>query len=176
MKKFMLLALIFTAFAALVFANEAQQCCVVPKTSVDLGRIQSLAGKWEGTSQDKKQGTNPATVEYKSTSGGSAVVETLFAGTPKEMTSMYYDKGGKLQMTHYCMLGNQPQLELKNSTDNKMDFEMSPESHASLKGQMHMHSLSLEWHGKDELVQTWTGMDADGKPMESTVVTLKRAK
>ena len=48
-------------------------------------------------------------VEYRLTAGGSALVETLFPGASRgQMVSMYYDRKGKLAMTHYCMLRNQP--------------------------------------------------------------------
>src|SRR3989304_768334 len=58
----------------------------------------------------------------KSTDGGSAILETLFPGTPHEMVSVYYDDGGKLGMTHYCMLGNQPQMTLKKADGNRIDL------------------------------------------------------
>ena len=45
-------------------------------------------------------------VSYRVTAGGSAILETTAAGTPMEMISMYHDRGGKLFMTHYRMLGN----------------------------------------------------------------------
>ena len=53
-------------------------------------------------------------------------------------------------MTHYCMLGNQPELELKSASDGKVDLEMSAESYTSLAGQMHMHSLVLESPVEDQ--------------------------
>ena len=70
--------------------------------------MKSLAGNWEGSevSGDKEK---PVKVEYKVSSNGSTIVETLFPGTKYEMITVYHDNGGKLSMTHYCAIGNQPQ-------------------------------------------------------------------
>ena len=75
-----------------------------PAVSKELERVKQLAGRWEGISQEEGKEAEPAVVEYKVTSGGSAVVETLFPGTPHEMVSVYHDEHGKVAMTHYCML------------------------------------------------------------------------
>lgn len=142
--------------------------------SKEFEKIKSLAGRWEGTGKDEKGQANPAAVEYTVTSGGTAVVEKLFPGTENEMVSVYHDKGGKLHMTHYCMLGNQPELELKNSSASRIDLDMSAASHASLANELHMHSLSLEWAEDGALIQTWVGFSPDGKVMEPTVIQVRK--
>jgi len=38
------------------------------------------------------------------------VIEKLFAGQPKEMTTIYHLDGGQLVLAHYCSLGNQPHM------------------------------------------------------------------
>ena len=52
--------------------------------------MKKLAGTWWGTSSTGKEGER-VTVKYEIKSAGSAVVETLFLGTPHEMISVYYD-------------------------------------------------------------------------------------
>ena len=44
-----------------------------------------------------------ATVTYKVTSGGSAVVETIGPGTEHEMVTVIHPDGDDLMLTHYCM-------------------------------------------------------------------------
>ncbi len=144
------------------------------KVSPELERMKTLAGHWVGTSKDSKYGTQNAEIDYRVTSGGSAVVETEFPGTPHEMVSVYHDKNGKLSMTHYCMLGNQPEMDLKSVEAGKMIFDTSAESHAALQGQQHMHGLTLEQPSADELVQTWLCEATDGKTGEPTVISLKK--
>ena len=49
-------------------------------------RMKELTGVWEGTSNMAKEGEK-VRVEYRLSSGGSSIVETLFPGTPHEMVS-----------------------------------------------------------------------------------------
>ena len=48
------------------------------------------------------------------------------------------------------------------------------DSHKTLAGQMHMHSLTVDASVPGQIIQTWTAMGPDGKPMDSTVITLKK--
>jgi Cu-Zn family superoxide dismutase len=156
-----------------VWAGEMSSGYTPPKLSAELEGIKSLEGKWTGTSTDKGE-EKPATAEYHVTSGGTAVEEKLFCGSGQEMVSMYHDVNGKLSMTHYCALGNQPQLELKNSSAGKWDLKESDASKTVLSGQMRMSSLVIELSDEGTLVQTWTAEAADGRPLEPTIIKLKR--
>ncbi len=139
--------------------------------SAELERVKQLVGRWEGTGNHGGKESEPAVVEYKVTSGGSAVVETLGPGTPHEMVSVYHDHGGKLSMTHYCMLRNQPELDLTSATDNELNLSLREGSIDP--NLMHMHQLTVTWTDPDHITQVWTGYDA-GKPTESMTLTLSR--
>lgn len=144
-----------------------------PATSAQLNQLKQLAGRWEGTSQQEGGAEEPAAAEYHVTSGGSAVVETLSPGTSHEMVSVYHDaRNGKLAMTHYCMLGNQPDLDLVSSGEQKLDFSLSPSSPIPAS-EMHMHALQLSWDGPDHITQVWTSFK-DGQPQGSVTIHLKR--
>ena len=175
MKKAMFLVLAVWAITASVAWADKE--CPMPtvKSSAELETVKSLAGKWMGTARHSNGNEEQTTVEYQVTSGGSAVEEKLFPGTPHEMISMYHDQGGKLAMTHYCMLGNQPQMELKSAVAGRIDLEASVQTRSALFGQMYMSSLVIEQPAADQLVETWTAVDASGKPMDSTVLTLKKS-
>ena len=144
-----------------------------PPASKALDRIKALAGRWEGTAQMENGQTKPAVVEYKVTSGGSAVVETLGPGTPHEMVSVYHDDGGTLAMTHYCMLGNQPVLKLTEDEPQQMTFSLDGTRGIGSAQEMHMHGLSLTWADPDHLTQTWTSY-SDGQPVGTSVFTVSR--
>ena len=146
----------------------------VQQGSAELERIKGRAGKWEGESREPDGKTEKVTVEYKVTSGGSAVVETLMPGTPHEMTSVYYDEKGKLRMTHYCMLGNRPTLELKKTGAQKLQFKLARSSSFNPKKEQHMHALNLSTPAPDRLTQEWTCFQK-GKSAGVTVFNLKRA-
>ena len=173
MKKLILSVSMFALSLSPAWAGETTEKASV-KASSEFETVKSFAGKWEGTSKKSNGTEQPAVVEYRVTSGGSAVMETLFPGTPHEMVSVYHDKNGKLAMTHYCMLGNQPELELGNSSSDHIDLESSNQTRIALAGQMYMSSLVLEQPAKDQLIQTWKAVGPDGKQVDTSVFTLKK--
>ncbi len=152
----------------------------LPAASPEFERIKSLAGTWEGTATEMKKEGEPQTgiIEYEITSGGAAVVERLFKGTPHEMVSIYYDRGGKLTMTHYCMLGNRPELALAaGSSPDDIRLEHAAGSDGiDEASEMHMHGLTLAFADADHFTQTWTSWE-NGQPMPAcTVIALARKK
>ena len=138
--------------------------------------IKGLQGNWEGTvKEDGAKEDQKASVNYRITSNGSAVVETIFMGTPMEMTSIYFEKDGKLMMTHYCSIGNRPTLALKKETKDSLTFDFKSGENMNVKKDMHIHGLTLEQKPDGSLVQRWEGF-VGGKPApEATVLTLHRA-
>ena len=92
------------------------------------------------------------------------------------MVTVYHDSGGKLTMTHYCSLGNQPRMEVKSSGDNAMEFVLSEKNNglSSVK-ETHMHMLKITFDGKDAITQKWTLFDKGEKKSEA-VLSLKRTK
>lgn len=139
--------------------------------SADFARLKTLVGSWEGTASDSKE---KVTVEYSLTAGGSALVEKLFPGTTHEMLSVYYDRGGKVAMTHYCMLGNHPELRLKSSGGKSLRFELAGRSGLGSAKEDHMHSLTVTIPDADHLTQEWTSFH-EGKSQKSSVFTFARA-
>ena len=144
--------------------------------SAELERVKALAGRWEGTTTHMGGSEEePAAIEYKVTSGGSAVVETLFPGTPHEMVSVYHDgPGGKLSMTHYCMLHNQPQLDLVSADNQQLTFDLSAAS-AIPASEHHMHALTMAWTDPDHLTQVCTSYQ-DDKAEGPTTIRVSRVR
>ena len=160
-------------FAGTGFGMDAEHKMPAPiKGSAELQKIKSLAGTWKGTTVTDGK-TEPAEIDYKVTSNNSVVVETLFPKTPHEMVSIYHDdENGKLSMTHYCALGNQPQLDLKKSEGDKLELELSSKS--NLIDKQHMHGLNLTFKGADELTQSWTCFEG-GKANHTTIISVRKA-
>lgn len=142
--------------------------------SKEFERLKALAGKWTGTMKTEA-GEIPFDAEYRLTSGGSVVEEKLFAGTPKEMVTMYHDKGGKAALTHYCMLCNQPSMLLKESDEKSISFDFDPSSKIDVAKETHMHALKLNFVDADTLEHNWT-LYKEGKSEGAHSFTLKRAK
>jgi len=136
-------------------------------------RMKQLVGVWEGTSNMGKEGQK-IRVEYHLTAGGSAIVETLFPGTDEEMISVYYDDNkGRLSMTHYCMLQNQPYMKLRKANADTLEFAFSRRSGIDPKKDAHMHALTISFADKDHIVENWTYFEG-GKEKGVTELNLSR--
>ena len=155
------------------YSGEYQKGAVTH--SRDFEKMKELVGVWEGKA-DMGKGMETIKATYELTSAGNAIVERLFAGQPHEMVTVYYDFKGKMSMTHYCSLGNQPHMELMNPGENTMMFVLSKKNPnlASVK-ETHMHSLTLTFYSKESITQTWT-LYEKGKKKSDVVIKLVRTK
>ena len=109
----------------------------------------------------------PITVTYELTSGGTALVEKLMAATPHEMVTVYANRGNRVHITHYSMLGNQPEMSLIKAEGGHFEFALEGLNGISDKNEMHMHAVSIFL--KDHtLKQEWTNYK-DNKKSEVAV-------
>ena len=154
--------------------NEGKHDMSPVTGSQELEKMKTLSGSWQGTTvMDGKE--VPVSVVYETSSNGSIVVETAFPGTPHEMISVYYDVDGKLTMTHYCAINNQPQFSLKKSTGDRIDLDFAGGTNMNPDKDGHMHSVSIDFKDPDTIVQEWTYYE-DGKEMQVSNFTLTRAE
>lgn len=144
------------------------------QASAEFQRMKTLVGTWRGKA-DMGQGLMEFTVEYRLVSGGSVIEERLFAGTPKEMVTMYHDQHGKLALTHYCMLGNQPGMLLKSSTPKTLQFDFDVTCGLDGNSETHMHSLAITFEDTDTITQDWRLFEK-GKAKDEHPFTLRRLK
>src|SRR2546423_7782179 len=68
-------------------------------------QLASLVGDWEGVEDGV-----PFQVSYTLSGAGTALMETVRPGDPKAMLTMFTVDGDHLVATHYCVVGNQPQM------------------------------------------------------------------
>jgi hypothetical protein len=171
-----LTAFTFSVFAVSSFADQPggqDEHHMSPITgSKELEKLKTLSGTWQGTTMMGGKET-PVTVTYETSSNGSVVVETLAPGTPHEMVSVYYDDNGKLGMTHYCAIGNQPHLALKGSSDNEIDLVFVSGTNLDPKKDHYMHDVSFEFKGDNSYVQEWTSYE-NGEKAEVATFTFTR--
>jgi hypothetical protein len=135
--------------------------------------VKGLVGTWEGTSKGMDGKEEKVSVIYELTSGGTAVVEKLMPGTPHEMVSVYHKDGNSIAMTHYCALGNAPQMALKKLGDKTIEFEMTKPIGISSPKEDHMHSVKLT-KGDNTLTQEWTSIEKGQKSKTPTVFTFAK--
>lgn len=177
MKKPFLITWAALSLAAALWANaeDAKPAPPQPKpVSAEFERMKALVGSWAGK-VDMGQGPIDMTVTYRLIAGGSVLEERVFAGTPNEMTTMYFDKGGKLAATHYCMLGNRPQLNLKSADAKSLTFDFDATCGINVRKESHMHSMKIVFDDADTIT-TSCGAFMDGKEVPEQETVLKRVK
>ena len=140
-----------------------------------IDRFKALAGEWsaeglEGNSDPK------LTIRYEVTGGGSAVVETLWPGSPHEMRTVYYRDGDDVVLTHYCASGNHPTMRAKGSDGKTLVFAFDRANNFDPAKDGHMHDARFVFEGADEIRSTWNFWK-DGKPGDHVAnMHVKRVK
>ncbi|MEZ5433434.1 MAG: hypothetical protein R3F31_20180 [Verrucomicrobiales bacterium] len=143
MNKHALLLSIFSLLAlpACQSARIKQTACseIPPyQGSAAFERMKSLVGKW--TADSPMMGK--MNTEFRLIAGDSVIEERFAEGTPMEMLSIYHDVNGKLMMTHYCMLRNQPRMMLTKSTTDSLTFDLVPTPGLNASKDKHMHGAT----------------------------------
>jgi hypothetical protein len=91
------------------------------------------------------------------------------------MVSMYYDQGGKLAMTHYCIMGNRPRMRLKSSDDKTIKFDFDKSCGINPRKESHMHALTITFDDANTITTSCKAM-MDGKEMAEHPTTLTRVQ
>jgi hypothetical protein len=127
-------------------------------------KFRALAGEWVAAEDGEMSKKGDLVARYAVTAAGTAVVETVFPGSPHEMVTVYYPDGTDLVLTHFCMEGNQPRMRAKAAPGARFDFAFDGGTGIDPKRDRHMHKAILEFLGVDEIRSEWTEL-AEGKPV-----------
>ena len=163
-----ILALTLTTSTWCTAAEQAPQ----KPGSAEFERLKSLVGTWKGKA-DMGQGPIEMTVQYRLLAGGTVLEERVFQGTPNEMVTMYYEQGGKLALTHYCIMGNRPGMLLKSSDPKTITFDFDSTCGIDPTKESHMHGMTITFESADTITTSCKAF-MGGKEMESHATTLKR--
>jgi len=139
-------------------------------------RIKALEGKWNARGDIGEQSV-ATEISYRVTAAGSAVVETLFTGTPHEMVTVYHLDGDRLMLTHYCAAQNQPRMvaqPVEASDVPAVHFAFEGATNLASPNDMHMHEATVWFRGPDRLESAWTAY-VGGKPDHTARFELTRA-
>src|SRR6476619_2378476 len=157
-----LLVLTGTVFAGAV-SPGTDGAAPAPATT-PLDRFKGLAGDWVAAEDGEMFHKGDLVARYALTAGGSAVVETVFPGSPHEMVTVYHADGPDIVLTHYCVEGNKPRMRARAAGGSRFDFEFDGGANIDPRRDRHMHSATLELLGDDEIRTVWTELDA-AKPV-----------
>jgi hypothetical protein len=170
-----------TVSGAILFLSASVLCGGEPggpgaakPASPEFERLKTLVGTWKGQA-DIGQGPIEMTVQYRLLAAGSVLEERVFAGTPNEMVTMYYDQGNKLALTHYCMMGNRPGMLLNSSDPKTLKFDFDKTCGINAKKESHMHALTIRFDDADTITTSCKAI-MDGKEMAEHPTTLRRVK
>jgi hypothetical protein len=152
----------FLAASVLVAATgiptvASGQMAALPAASA-FATLKSLQGEWidvDGAFGMKGK----VAVTYRVSGGGSAIVETLFAGTPHEMVTVYTREGNDLVLTHYCSAGNQPRMRARTTDGRVVVFEFDGGANLDPAKDGHMHAGRIEFVSADRVKAEWIGWD-----------------
>lgn len=159
--------------------TQSQTQAAVPEdnSSAEFKRIKSLEGRWTSTTSMFGTPNEQVFVEYEVTSGGSAVLEKIFPGTPQEMISVYYDDNdGKLAMTHYCMMRNRPNLKWVSSSKNSLTLDVVKVDGVKSPDEASMGAITIKFKDKNRISTTCKGNgkgNENAKPMTMDYTRVK---
>lgn len=124
-----------------------------PAQNTAFEKLKALAGKQTPTMAGV--GGGKTNVEYRVTAAGTAVIETMFAGEPHEMVTVYTLDGDSINATHYCSGGNQPYMRMnkEKSGPNDLVFDFVYLTGAKTDG--HIKAVRFHFDG-DKVVETWS--------------------
>lgn len=132
------------AASACLQAGDANPFGQAKPGSPELERLKTLVGTWAGK-VDMGQGPVDMNIEFRLVAGGTVLEERSAPGTPMEMVTMFYDKGSKLAATHYCVLGNRPEMALKGSDAKSITLDFDSCCGIDTKKESHMHGMTLSF-------------------------------
>jgi hypothetical protein len=167
-------ASLILAATSFLHAGEANPFGQAKPGSPEFERLKTLVGTWAGK-VDMGQGPIDMTIEYRLVAGGSVLEERSAPGTPMEMVTMFYDKGGKLAATHYCILGNRPEMAIKTSDAKSITLDFDSCCNIDPKKESHMHGMKLSFEDADTITTSCQAI-IDGKQAPEHTSTFKRVK
>ncbi len=123
------------------------------KSEAALKQLALLAGNWEGV-----QDGVPIELTYTLTANGSAVMEEAKPGDGGAMITIFTVDGDRLLATHYCAVGNQPQMASSLPDDFKKGVRFSLLRVTGMKtaDDWHNTGLTLTLDDNDHMTQRWT--------------------
>jgi hypothetical protein len=132
------------------------------KAADAFAHLKSLAGIWEGHLMTPDG--PPTSVNYRLTAGGTAVMETLFGGTPHEMLTVYTLNGNDVVATHFCAADNQPimKLDKTKSSPDELIFSFVSVQGEHAHDHAHVHNGFIHFIGNDQLEAMWATQNPDG--------------
>ena len=119
------------------------------ESSVAFKQVEKKLGEWEGK---MTQGATGAVIdvsyEWRLTSGGNTITETLVEDGV-EMLTTYSDDNGELVVKHYCALGTQPVFSVSSVSDTELALALDKSAN-DLHAEHESFVTSMKWTMQDD--------------------------
>jgi hypothetical protein len=136
-------------------------------------RLKALAGTWQVAG---KMGKAQST--YEVVANGSTVIERFtMDGMSSPMVTAYHLDGDKLELTHYCMAGNQPSMVAKgiDPASGEIVFDFASVTNLTDPNAKYMHNATYQLTDSDHFTTAWT-LYENGKPKFTETSQYTRVK
>lgn len=142
------MALAIMPFYSVISAQGATTIGAVEMPAIEssnaFNKMRNKLGKWQGEMTQELTGeTFNVSYEWKITSGGNTITETIIEDGV-EMLTTYNDDNGQLVVKHYCALGTEPVFMVTQATDNVIAISFD-ESRSDLQADHHNFVESMKW-------------------------------
>ena len=136
-------------------------------------RVKSLAGEWKGETNSE----TPGHISYALAAAGTTVLEREFPGSDHEMMSTYFVDGDRLVRKHYCIMGNQPEMELDlaKSTADNLVFKFIGGTNLNARVDGHVHDGHIQFKPDGGIEAVWSFHEKGQKAGENAFF-LKKAE
>jgi len=130
------------------------------KSEAAFKQLSAVVGDWQGV-----QDGVPIAVKITLTANGSALMEEDKPGKESPMITMFTVDGDRLIATHYCSVGNQPQMVSAAPDDFRKGVTFSLTRVTGMKSSDDWHNtgMTLTLDDTDHMTQRWTYL-YKGKP------------
>lgn len=135
-------------------------------------RLKTLVGRWEGKTDTGKVG-----LVYELVAGGTALLERETADERPEMVTLFHLDGDRLLLTHYCMAGNQPRMELRsfNASTGELQFAFVDATNLANPAAGHMRNVTMRVVDPNQITAEWVFYE-NGKPEMTERVRYTRVR
>ena len=115
-------------------------------------QLKTLVGEWQADTPMGK-----ARVTYELIAGGTALVERESMGDMPPMLTVYYLDAGRLMLTHYCMVGNQPRMQARayDPATGELQFRFVDAGNLTDPAAGHMHNADIRMVDEKHLIAAW---------------------
>jgi len=173
MNRIISVAVLFAfAFTVAGLAGDHQdEPKAAPVKHAGFDKLKKLEGQWFSPKDGKA--TDQLVSVFKVTAAGSAVHETIFPGTPREMVTVYHLDGKDLVLTHFCATRNHPRMKADPAAPaNTLAFEFIGGANIDPAKDMHMHEGSITFIDDNTIESNWLGWSG-GKAADDHKLSMK---